>query len=79
MAKGFGVSPLTNTIYYGVVNKEKHMFTGRKEDVTDEVIQVVFQWFVGNMKKGGIERKSYKITYEGSDYELEMKKILKNN
>lgn len=34
MAKDFGVSPITNTIYYGTVNKEKHMFTGNKEDVT---------------------------------------------
>ena len=36
MAKGFVVSPITNTIYYGTQNPEKHMFTGKKEDVTDE-------------------------------------------
>lgn len=30
MAKGFGVSPITNTIYYGTQNKEKHMWTGKK-------------------------------------------------
>ena len=42
MAKDFGVSPITNTIYYGTVNKEKHMFTGSKEDVTDGAIRAVF-------------------------------------
>lgn len=40
MAKDFGVSPITNTIYYGTVNKEKHMFTGNKEDVTDGAIKI---------------------------------------
>ena len=50
MAKGFGVSPLTNTIYYGTQNKEKNMWTGKKEDVTDGAIRAVFEWFIGNME-----------------------------
>lgn len=68
MAKGFGVSPITNTIYYGTQNKEKHMWTGKKEDVTNEVIAAVFEWFIGNMN----DKEEYSITYEGSGFELKM-------
>lgn len=70
MAKGFGVYPLTNTIYYGTVNKEKHMFTGIKEDVTDDAIKAVFEWFIGNMK-GNDE---YMITFKNTPYELVMRR-----
>lgn len=38
MAKGFGVSPITNTIYYGTQDPVKHIWTGKKEDVTDGAI-----------------------------------------
>lgn len=41
MSKGFGVSPITNTIYYGTQNKENHMWTGKKEDVTADAIAAV--------------------------------------
>ena len=50
MAKGFGVSPITNTIYYGTQDPEKHMWTGKKEDVTDGAIAAVYEWFMGNME-----------------------------
>ena len=70
MAKGFGVSPLTNTIYYGTQNKEKHMFTGKKEDVTDDVIRAAFEWFMGNMEGN----EEYSITFPSTEYELVMRK-----
>lgn len=70
MAKGFGVSPITNTIYYGTQNVEKHMFTGKKEDVTNGAIAAVFEWFMGNME-GHAE---YSITYPSAEYELVMRK-----
>lgn len=70
MAKGFGVSPITNTIYYGTQNKEKKMFTGKKEDVTDEVICAVFEWFIGNMEGN----EEYSITYPSTEYELVMRR-----
>lgn len=70
MVKGFGVSPITNTIYYGTQNKEKHMFTGKKEDVTNEVISAVFEWFIGNMD-GNDE---YSITYPSTEFELVMRR-----
>lgn len=70
MAKGFGVSPITNTIYYGTQNKEKRMFTGKKEDVTNEVIGAVFEWFIGNMDGN----EEYSITYPSTDFELVMRR-----
>lgn len=47
MPKGFGVSPITNTIYYGTQDKEKHMWTGKKEDVTAGVLAAAYEWFMG--------------------------------
>lgn len=70
MSKGFGVSPITNTIYYGTQNKEKHMFTGKKEDVTNDAIAAVFEWFIGNMEGN----EEYFITYPNTDFELVMRR-----
>ena len=70
MAKGFGVSPITNTIYYGTQDTKKQMFTGKKEDVTDAVIGAVFEWFIGNMKNN----EEYSITYPSTEFELVMRK-----
>lgn len=70
MAKGFGVSPITNTIYYGTQNKEKHMFTGKKEDVTNDAIGAVFEWFIGNMDGN----EEYSITYPSTGFELVMRR-----
>ena len=71
MAKGFGVSPLTNTIYYGTQNKQKNMFTGNKEDVTDGAIAAVYEWFMGNMED---DMEEYFITYPGTEVELVMRR-----
>lgn len=70
MAKGFGVSPITNTIYYGTQDPEKHMFTGKKEDVTNGAIAAVFEWFMGNMDGC----KEYSITYPSAEFELVMRR-----
>ena len=71
MAKGFGVSPFTNIIYYGTQDPVKHMWTGKKEDVTNEVIAAVFEWFIGNMKDN---MEEYCITYPSTDFELVMRR-----
>lgn len=68
--KGFGVSPITNTIYYGTQNSEKRMFTGKKEDVTNDAIAAVFEWFIGNMEGN----EEYSITYPNTDFELVMRR-----
>lgn len=70
MAKGFGVSPITNTIYFGTQNPEKQMWTGKKEDVTDKAIVAVFEWFIGNMNGN----EEYSITYPSTEFELVMRR-----
>lgn len=70
MAKGFGVSPITNTIYYGTQDPVKRRWTGNKEDVTKDVISVVFEWFMGNMDGN----EEYSITYPNTEFELVMRR-----
>lgn len=73
--KGFGVSPITNTIYYGTRDTEKHMWIGQKTDVTDDVIRAVYEWFMGNME----DKAEYSITYPSTDFELVMRRKTNNN
>ena len=47
--KAIGVSLITNTIYYGRINKEKGVWVGEKTDVTDMAIGAVFEWFLNQM------------------------------
>lgn len=75
MAKGFGVSPITNTIYFGTQNPEKQMRTGKKEDVTNEAIAAVFEWFIGNMDG----HEEYSITYPSTGFELVMRRKVNKN
>lgn len=70
MAKGFGVSPITNTIYYGTQNAKTYTWTGKKEDVTDKAIAAVYAWFMGNMDGN----EEYSITYPSTDFELVMRR-----
>ena len=70
MTKGFGVSPITNTIYYGTQDTDKHMWTGKKEDVTDGAIRAVFECCIGNMDGN----EEYSIAYPSSEFELVMRK-----
>jgi hypothetical protein len=70
MAKGFGVSPITNTIYYGTQDHVKHIWTGKKEDVTDKVIAAVYEWFMGNMDGN----EEYSITFPSTEFELVMRR-----
>lgn len=71
--KGFGVSPLTNTIFYGTLDTDKHMWIGQKTDVTDEAIMNVYQWFMGNMDN----KEEYSITYPSTEFELVMRRKYK--
>lgn len=76
--KGFGVSPITNTIYYGTQDTEKHMWIGQKTDVTDGVIAAVYEWFMGNMEDDEGEKEEYSITYPGTEFELVMRRKKSN-
>lgn len=68
--KGTGVSPLTDRIYYGTQDTEKHMWVGQKTDITDSAIASVFEWFMGKM----VEKEEYSITYPGIEFELVMRR-----
>lgn len=68
--KGTGVSPLTNRIYYGTQDIEKHMWIGQKTDITDNAIASVFEWFMANM----VGKEEYSITYPETDFELVMRR-----
>jgi|TARA_R110000851_G_scaffold308922_2_gene468124 hypothetical protein len=46
--KGIGYSPLTEKIYLGRQNKAKGMWIGEKEDITNDWLNVAFQYFEEN-------------------------------
>ena len=73
--KGTGVSRLTNRIYYGTQDTEKHMWIGQKTDITDSAIVSVFEWFMTNME----DKEEYSITYPGTAFELVMRRKAKND
>ena len=72
----FGVSPLTNIIYYGQINEKRpnEWMESKKKDVTNEVIAAVFSWFIGNMEDSEGENEEFKITYPNTAYELVMRR-----
>ncbi len=43
--KGIGLSPLTNEVFLGKQNKEKGMWIGEKENITDDFLAVACQYF----------------------------------
>lgn len=68
---GFGVSPVTNIIYYGMMDDEKHIFVGEKTDVTHEAIRAVYEWFIRNMEN---EDEEFSVSYPGGEFELVMRR-----
>lgn len=60
-----GVSPITNTIFAGNAKQNKNGFMEwtKKEDVTDEAIKAVFEWFMNNSKSAG--GSVYQISFKG--------------
>lgn len=75
MAKTMGVSPITDTIYYG--NVKNGMWVGKKEDVTDIAIKAVFEWFM-HKHKNECPDGEYQIRFPGVPYVLTMRKEEKN-
>lgn len=71
--KSFGISSLTGRIFYGTsknMGGNRYCFTGKTEDVTDDVIAVVFQWFEQNVQG----KDEFNLTYPESEYELVIRK-----
>lgn len=71
MRKTMGVSPITDTIYYGTVKND--MWVGKKENVTDMAIKAVFEWFMHKHEQGCPDG-DYQIRFPGIPYVLTMKK-----
>ena len=57
-----GVSPIDGTIYAGKLNKDKTMWVGDKQDVTEDAVRAVFEKMMNESKEkdGGIITYSYK-------------------
>lgn len=45
---GIGYSPLSDKVYLGKQNQEKRMWTGTKEDITNQFLDVSFAYFEEN-------------------------------
>lgn len=70
MSKTMGVSPITDTIYYGTVKDNKWVV---KEDVTDMAIKAVFEWFTHKLDNECPDG-AYQIRFPNVPYVLEMRK-----
>jgi len=46
--KGIGYSPLTDKIYIGQQDRKKGMWIGEKEDITNDWLNIAFQYFEEN-------------------------------
>lgn len=71
MSKTMGVSPITDTIFYGTV--KDNMWVGKREDVTDIAIKAVFEWFVHKVENECPDG-AYQIRFPNVPYVLEMRK-----
>ena len=70
------VSDITHTIYYGKVKEVKkgvYESVGTREDVTEEAIRAVFEWFMKNFQDNE-PNEAYEIKFEGVPYVLRMTK-----
>lgn len=48
MKTGIGYSPLTDKVYLGRQNKEKRIWVGEKQDITNEFLAVASEFFEEN-------------------------------
>jgi hypothetical protein len=46
--KGIGYSPLTEKIYLGQQDREKGLWIGEKEDITNDYLNIAFEYFEEN-------------------------------
>lgn len=49
--KGIGFAPLTERIYLGRQNREKGEWIGEKEDITNDFLNICFQYFPENTSR----------------------------
>lgn len=68
------VSDITHTIYYGEVKEvEKGVYksVGKRENVTEEAIRAVFEWFMKNFQDNE-PNEAYEVKFQGVPYVLRM-------
>ena len=69
-----GVSPLTNTIFAGkskTLPNGGYQWIGKKQDITDDAIKAVFEWFINNHKENE-PTEAYEIRFTNCPYVLTM-------
>lgn len=70
------ISPLTGRIHYATVRQlsdNSFQRTGKSEDITDDAVAAVFEWFMYQIKQTE-NANAYIIRYKGIPYVLEMRK-----
>lgn len=72
MIKTMGVSPITDTIYYGTLKNDE--WVGERENVTNMAIKAVFEWFVNKYESECKDGQIYELRFKGTPYVLQMKK-----
>lgn len=68
------VTDLTHTIYYGKVKEVgdgMYESIGKREDVTDEAIRAVFEWFMKNFQDNE-PNEAFEVRYTNCPYVLQM-------
>ena len=68
--KGIGYSPLTDRVYIGRQNREKGMWIGEKEDITNDFLAVSSQFFeVNSIREINVSsgRKEVHICVDGTE------------
>lgn len=71
--KQFAISGPTNRIYYGTAKElddGRIRFTGKKEDVTDEVLKSAFEWFLNQAVE---KKKEIIVRFADIPFELVMR------
>lgn len=66
-----GVSPITNTIYYGAMKGDE--FVGDKEDITTIAVRAVFEWFIQKLESESPDG-AFQVRFPQVPYVLEMRR-----
>jgi len=76
--KGIGYSPISEKIYLGKQNRSKGMWVGEKEDITNDFINVAFQYFEENTIRniGSSDKENLFINIKNDKESIE--KVIEN-
>lgn len=75
--KGIGYSPLTDKVYLGRQNREKGIWIGEKEDITNDFLQVSSQFFEKNtVRTINVSNGSKEIFIHCGDSKKEIESVI---